>query len=199
MLGAQEYTSQLKNKVVAKSIDGSPQPATRRYNYVPISVQANRANRVVKLVSMPEKSCSGGWTDESACCKCPDSVDIVINSQGEDCECSQYEINNGCPGSSLLFPFECPKRVLNIRFNPTSFDGGATNAFIVSGQPYVDMTGTVVTIDGTPAIFTPNAETIGAGVIDGIFTTSSVITIVLPTAINGLGAFCVNWNVSPPT
>lgn len=68
VLGTQEYTSQLKNRVVAKSIDRSPQPATRRYNYVPISVRANRANGVVKQIRVPQKSCAGGWTDASGCC-----------------------------------------------------------------------------------------------------------------------------------
>lgn len=199
VLGAQEYTSQLKNRVVARDV--APQPATRRYNYVPISAQANRANQVVKLISVPEKSCAGGWTDASDCCKCSDSVDIVVDPQGNPCECSQFEINQGCPGLPLLYPFNCPKRVVTVRFNPDSFAGTATSALVVSGQPYVDFTGTTATIDGAPASAGPvpwgGEGGIGGMVLTGEFTTSSVITFVFPQAIGGLGAFCVDFTDSP--
>lgn len=194
VLGAQEYTRQLKNRVVAKSIDTSPQPAHRRYNYVPISVTGNRANRVVQLVSVPQKSCSGGWTTESGCCfnACSDSVELVIDSQGQPCECSAYEVSIGCPGLPLLAPFDCPKKVITIRFSPTSFEGEGTNLFFVSGQPYTSLVGAIVTVDGVPATLLPGFDD-NSMVILGSFTTSSVIVITLPTPINGVGAACVNF------
>ena len=72
-MSAQDYTTMLKRRVVAKSIDQSPQPAHRRYNYVPLLVQGNRADQVVKLVRDPTKSQgffweSAGWADTSRCC-----------------------------------------------------------------------------------------------------------------------------------
>ncbi len=65
VLGSQEFTTQLKNKVASKSV---PQAADQKNNTVATSIQSNHANQVVKLVSVPEKSCSGGWTDRSDCC-----------------------------------------------------------------------------------------------------------------------------------
>ena len=65
VLSSQEFTSQLKNKVLAKSV---PQAADQKSNTVATSIQANHANQVVKLVSNPTKSCSGGWTDTTGCC-----------------------------------------------------------------------------------------------------------------------------------
>lgn len=193
-LGAQEYTSQLKNRVVSKSIQGSPQPATRRYNYVPISVRANRVNSVVKLISNPTKSCSGGWTDASDCCQCSNSVSIVINAQGAQCACSGYEVQQGCPGPATLYPFDCPKSVITMTFDPASFEGTVTSAFILS-EPFTDLTGATVTFDGVPGLV--NVVGQGAAVISTVgeqtFTTSSTIVLTLMTPISGLGAFCVDF------
>jgi hypothetical protein len=65
VLGAQEYTSQLKNRTANKGI---PQAADQKSNTVVTSIHANQANQVVKVVSDPTKSCSGGWIDRSDCC-----------------------------------------------------------------------------------------------------------------------------------
>ena len=193
-MSAQDFTTLLKRRVVSKSVDTSPQPAHRRYNYIPTMVRANRADQVVKFISDPTKSCSGGWTDTSRCCYNPPNLyaDVVVNSQGAPCECSEIEIGEGCPGvGPLLPPFDSPKQFITIRFEPTSFVGTATGALIVV-NPYINLTGTTVTIDGTPATITPSSP-FGGLALEGNYTTSSVIVLNLPSPVNGLGAFCVNW------
>ena len=181
VLGAQEFTRQLKNRVLAKS---APPAADQKFNTVATSILGNRSNQVVKLVNDPSKSCSGGWTDESGCC----TYSVVVDITG-GCACSALAAQIGCPGPVVLFPFSSPQSVITITFNAFSFTGTAGGAFILV-DPDVDYDSATVTIDGIPASITSNI-TFGA-IIIGTFTATSTIVLTLPEPVNELSAFCVN-------
>jgi hypothetical protein len=52
---AQDYTRQLKNRVIAKQYLQSPAPATREYNFTYLAVKSNVANQVVRQISAPTR------------------------------------------------------------------------------------------------------------------------------------------------
>jgi hypothetical protein len=52
---AQDYTRQLKNRVIAKQYIQSPAPVFREYNSVYIAVKSNAANQVVRQISAPTR------------------------------------------------------------------------------------------------------------------------------------------------
>jgi len=68
VVSPQDYLTKRKREIVSRMFSVEPQPAFRRYNYVYTSVVANRANQVIKNVSVPQKSCVGGWSITSGCC-----------------------------------------------------------------------------------------------------------------------------------
>ena len=179
VLGAQEFTRQLKNRVLAKS---APPAADQKFNTVATSILGNRSNQVVKLVNEPSKSCSGGWTDESGCC----TYSVVVDITG-GCACSALAAQVGCPGPVVLSPFSSPQSVITITVNEFGFTGTAGGAFILV-DPAVDYDSATVTIDGNPAsIF----SSIGFGAtIVGVFTAASTIVVTLPEPVNELSAFC---------
>ena len=192
-LGAQEYTRQLKNRVVSKSIETSPQPAHRRYNYVPISVQGNRANQVVKLVSDPAKSCSGGWKDESGCCEGANGGYVIdfMGNAAPFCLCSPAGVEASCPSAGPVPPIPQPTLTLTVTFtNGSNYESISGIEFIrVDGY---DFTGTTATVDGIPALVTlvvPPAELTLVG-IPGPFTANSVIQLTFLTPIDYFDAFC---------
>lgn len=116
---------------------------------------------------------------------------IVINTEGAPCACSPSTVEQGCPGPVVLYPFNSPTTVVSITFTEGSFMGTVTNALVLV-SPYIDLTGTTVTIDGIPADFFPLGP--GAGALSGSYTTSSVIVFTFPTTITGLGAFCPDFS-----
>jgi len=190
-LGAQEYTSRLKNRVVSKSV---PQAADQKSNNVVTSIRANRATQVVKEVSDPTKSCSGGWTDKSDCCGCSSSVaEITIGVPAENCQCSAYGVTLNCPGPVTLFPFDCPKTTVRITISSNESPGPATGAFILV-TPQLDLTGMTATADGFP--MEVNILGLGGVSIAGEFDTNSTIVLTFPYAISELSAFCSNFG--PP-
>ena len=67
-MSAQDYTTKRKREIVGRMFVIDPQPAFRRYNYVYTSVVANQGNKVIKNVSVPQKSGTGGWNITSGCC-----------------------------------------------------------------------------------------------------------------------------------
>jgi hypothetical protein len=70
---AQDYLTQVKRRIVAKTAINSPQPAHRRYNYVYISQLANGQSQFEKVaypqtLSLAPGSVSGGRPTFSWCC-----------------------------------------------------------------------------------------------------------------------------------
>lgn len=115
---------------------------------------------------------------------------IIVDTRGDPCACSPTEVEQGCPGPAVLYPFNSPTPIVSITFTAGSFMGTATNA-LVAVSPYIDLTGTTVTIDGVPAVFSPAG--LGFGTLSGSYTTSSVIVFTFPAPITGLGAFCPDF------
>lgn len=202
---AQDYTTALKRRIVAKS---GPQPAHRRYNYVPISVQANRANRVIKQISVPQKSCSGGWVDKSDCCVSvstaggPVSVvadfgEFVLNplSASSGCMCSPDVYNdpgNQCVG--LLPGIPNPMTQLTLTFaNGSGYEAASVLAIAsITGKDPFDFTGTTVTLDGSPV--TNIFATLGAVLVNvsGLLSQSSVLVFTFPTPVPTLDIVCLD-------
>jgi hypothetical protein len=52
---AQDYTRQLKNRVIAKQYLQSPAPVFREYNFTYLAVKSNVANQVVRQISAPNR------------------------------------------------------------------------------------------------------------------------------------------------
>jgi hypothetical protein len=201
ILGAQEYTSQLKNRIVAKS---GPQPATRRYNYVPTSILANRANQVVKLVSNPEKSCSGGWTVASDCCVTAtvpsgQSAQLVADFGEFILDDEENSAMFACaPGIDEEHP-PCPQGTIdNLSYLTNqltlTFAGGdgyefATTFGILSNE-ITPSSNVTITIDGTPYTvqfsFEGSAPAAFVTFSAGEITSSSVIVITFDPAISSL-------------
>lgn len=200
---AQDYTTALKRRVVAKSIDRSPQPAHRRYNYVPISVQANRANQVVKQISIPQKSCSGGWVDKSDCCYNPrvsatlvlDFGEAVLPAEGlgSICACGQ-NVCGDCPGPCVNMSFESNTMFTLSFAGGSGYEYGTTiGIFNFTDFPMSDFSGTIATIDNVPTTvsYTAGQPIIYMSFPPGTLTSSSVISVTLPTAISYLDAVCI--------
>jgi hypothetical protein len=187
ILGAQEYTSQLKNRIVSKSV---PQAADQKNNTVATSILANRSNRVVKLLSDPTKSCSGGWTDRSDCCttNCTSVAEITF-LEFTGCQCSAFAITVGCPGSLTLFPFACPKTTVRITIGPDALESPQSSAFILVSPTTIDLSGMTAEVDGIPMAISPG-ELGGDATISGEYTNGSIIVLTFPTAITELSAFC---------
>jgi hypothetical protein len=201
VLGAQEYTSQLKNRVVAKTIDTSPQPATRRYNYVPISVAGNRANRVVKLVSDPTKSCSGGWMTTSDCC----AQTVTVSGQPAELVADFLEFILKGDGGTIyacapgVEESPCPQGTINNLSYPTNeltitFAGGdgynLAEAIAIASNDITNSSTIGITIDGTP--YPVTIDTSGtypfalAFFSAGTLTSSSVVVVTFSPPISSL-------------
>jgi hypothetical protein len=186
VLGAQEYTSQLKNRAANKGI---PQAADQKSNTVSTSIRANRANQVVKVISDPTKSCSGGWVDKSDCCNgtCNPVAEITF-LEVLGCQCSALAVSIGCPGPVTLFPFDCPKTTVRITFGPDALISPQTSAFILV-NPSIDLSGMTAEADGSPMVVSPG-ELGGDATISGAYDNGSTIVLTFPTPITELSAFC---------
>ena len=170
VLGAQEYTSRLKNKIVAKEV--APQPLTRRYNYIPISRAANRATI--------GECCGGTLTN---------GLLVDLSGIGEElgiCVCNTPEI--GCPGPYTLPPLPGPTQTLTLQFtNAIVPDLPVIALFSFTGGNY-DFRGTIVTVNGTPVV--PSFNGPGSIVLDGPFPPNSTVTYSFPTPLTVLDAVC---------
>ena len=68
---AQDYLTNVKRRIVARSYHVTPQPQSRRYNYVHISAIANGATQRERFVAPFQGAwggASGGATYASLCC-----------------------------------------------------------------------------------------------------------------------------------
>ena len=178
-MSAQDFTTLLKRRVVAKSIDQSPQPAHRRYNYIPTMVRGNRADQVVKLISDPTKSCSGGWTDASRCCGGRSltsiNVDYADAFLSDPTDIYGSTLMCSCTGGMCPGPITLP--IITQPYNQYTFtfsNGGGYEyavAMIVGATAPIDFTGTTAYVDGTEVVVIPNV--FGPGAFIPLFQTAS--------------------------
>jgi hypothetical protein len=167
VLGAQEFTSRLKNKIVAKQVAPAP-----KYNYVSISKTANHATL--------GECCSGQLSNMLV-------VDLAgVGDEAGVCVCIP---GVGCPGPETLPSLSGPTQTLTIQFT------GGTVPFLpwiiiysLSDEGFYDFTGTIATVNGTPVV--PSLEGGGAFGLEGPFPSNSTVTYSFPTPFTNLIAVC---------
>lgn len=198
VLGAQEFTRQLKNRVLAKS---APPAADQKSNTVATSILGNRTNKVVKLVSDPTKSCSGGWTDESGCCAydSTSSLDLVVNYAdlvlSEEvayfCSCAATA-GSECPGVDTLPPTPYPVTTLTLTFaNGGGYELAQLLQVVSFSQGPIDFTGVTATIDGVPTTIASFPGFLDIVFSPGTLTSSSVVVVNFPSPVPVIDAVCI--------
>jgi hypothetical protein len=163
VLGAQEFTSRLKNKIVSKAV--SPLP---KYNYVSISRTANQSTI---------GECCGGSIADAV-------VDLkTIGLFGSVCV---EGIPGGCPGLEGLPQLEEP--VLSLTFELVDGENDfVPSVLLFTLDPY-DFTGTIVYVNGVviPSVVSTEIPYGVAGL--GPFPANSIITFVFPSPLTSIAA-----------
>ena len=101
---AQDYLTAQKRRIVAANFAPDPQPAHRRYNYVYLSMLANKATQYNKVqypqtLSLAARSAPGGvYTARGAVIAPTQTTRPVVN----DCvNCPTVAVNSALPGSLI--------------------------------------------------------------------------------------------------
>jgi hypothetical protein len=161
VLGAQEFTSRLKNKIVAKDV--APLP---KYNYVSISKTANQSTL-------------------GECCAGPIGNFVInlttIGITGSVCV---QDIPGGCPGSETLPQLEEP--TIFLTFQTINSEEEYIPSVLLFTSDVYDFTGTIVYINGVSVPTVVSTEVPYGVAALGPFPANSTISFVFPTPLTSI-------------